>query len=77
MVNNRLLFENFLPGPSQIVGPLGVDATSAVGFDASPLDERGVAILTVGGVASLYAIDLRTGAATISAGSVVPGRSPA
>jgi hypothetical protein len=65
IVNDRLLFENFLPGPSQVVGPLGVDATSAVGFDASPLDDRGIAILTVGGVPSLYAIDLRTGAATL------------
>ena len=66
VLNDRLLLEepfSFLP--TQVVGPLGVDTSSAVGFDASPLDNGGFAVLTVGGVPSLYGIDLRTGAATL------------
>jgi hypothetical protein len=64
VVNDRLLLEG-LTLPSQVVGPLGVDTSAAVGFDASPFDEAGFAVLTVGGVPSLYGIDLQTGAATL------------
>ena len=62
--NDRLLYGADGP-PIQVVGPLGVDTSSAVGFDISPLDNSGFAVLTVGGVPSLYGIDLRTGAATL------------
>jgi hypothetical protein len=47
------------------VGPLGVDTSAAIGFDISPFDNAGFAVLTVGGVPSLYGIDLQSGAATL------------
>jgi hypothetical protein len=59
VVNDRLMVGGF-----NIIGPLGVDTTAASGFDISPLDSAGFAVLTVGGVPSLYGIDLRSGAAT-------------
>jgi hypothetical protein len=64
VVNDRLL-RGVLNSPSEVVGPLGVDTTAAVGFDISPFDDAGFAVLTVGGVPSLYDINLRTGAATL------------
>jgi hypothetical protein len=47
------------------VGPVGVDFTSDVGFDISPLDNVAFAALSVGGVSSLYTIELGTGAARL------------
>ncbi len=58
-MNDRLLVDT-----GQAVGPLGVDTSAAIGFDISPFDNAGFAVLTVGGVPSLYGIDLQTGAAT-------------
>ena len=52
-------------GTLTTVGGLGVDTTADVGFDISPLDNVGFAALTTGGTASLYTIDLLTGAATL------------
>lgn len=51
-------------GTLVLVGALGVDTSSAVSFDISRTGQVG-AILTVGGVARLYAINLTTGAATL------------
>jgi len=51
-------------GTLNTVGPLGVDATAANGFDIAPGERAGVAALTVGGQARLYEIDLATGRAT-------------
>lgn len=60
-----------------VVGPLGVDTSGDVGFDISPLDDVGFAALSVGGVSSLYTIDLQTGAArligSIGTGAAVDG----
>jgi hypothetical protein len=48
------------------IGLLGVDTTSMVGFDISPIDATAFAslTLTVGGTSGLYTIDLGSGAAT-------------
>jgi hypothetical protein len=52
-------------GTLTLVGPLGVDTSSDVGFDVSPLDNVAFAALSVGGVSSLYTIELGTGAARL------------
>ncbi len=51
-------------GTLVLVGALGLDTSDAVGFDISANDNRAFATLTVGGVTSLAAINLTTGAAT-------------
>jgi hypothetical protein len=51
-----------------VVGPLGVDTSSVVAFDISPLDNTAFAALNVGGVSRLYMINLSTGAATLLGG---------
>jgi hypothetical protein len=65
VVFDRLRLQIMPVGTTFDVGPLGVDASAAVGFDISSLDNEGFAVLTVGGVPSLYRIDQRTGAATL------------
>ena len=59
------------------VGSLGVNTSTDVAFDISPLDNTAFAALNVGGVAGLYTINLVTGAATpigtIGTGTVVNG----
>jgi hypothetical protein len=59
------------------VGSLGVNTSTGVAFDISPLDNTGFAALNVGGVAGLYAINLVTGAATpigtIGTGTMIDG----
>jgi uncharacterized protein (TIGR03437 family) len=59
------------------VGPLGVDTNENVGFDISYPSNTAYASLTVGGVSSLYTINLQTGAATmigaIGGGEVIRG----
>ena len=55
-------------GVLNTVGKLGVDTSELLGFDiytSSNGENFGFAILTVGGVAGLYSIDLATGAATL------------
>jgi Domain of unknown function (DUF4394) len=47
------------------VGPLGVDASDIAAFDINGSPEQGFAILEVGGITSLYTIDLGTGGATL------------
>ena len=47
------------------VGPLGVNAAADAAFDISSLDNTAFAGLTVGGVSSLYSVNLSTGAATL------------
>ena len=65
--SDRLVLQN--PpndGTTVAVGALGVDATSAVGFDVQTEAtgaSTAMAILTVGGTQRLYSIDLGTGAA--------------
>jgi hypothetical protein len=59
------------------VGPLGVNTSSDIAFDISPLDNTAFAALNVAGVSGLYTINLVTGAATsigtIGTGAVVNG----
>ena len=59
------------------VGSLGVNTSTDVAFDISPLDNTGFAALNVGGVTGLYTINLVTGAATpvgtIGTGSNISG----
>ena len=59
------------------VGPLGVNTSTDVAFDISPLDNTAFAALNVGGVAGLYTINLVTGAATPMARSAPARWSPA
>ncbi len=47
------------------VGPLGVNATSNIGFEIEPALNLGFAAMQVGGTSSLYRINLTTGAATV------------
>jgi hypothetical protein len=47
------------------VGSLGVNATAVLGFDIAPGTNAAFATLVVGGVSSLYTINLTTGAATL------------
>lgn len=49
------------------VGPLGVTATAANGFDIGSKSGTAYALLTVGGVTKIYTINLTTGAATAGA----------
>ena len=64
-------------GVLTVVGPLGVDTGVDAGFDISPYDDAGFAALSVGGVSSLYSIDLLTGRARligpIGTGAIVNG----
>jgi len=54
-------------GPITTVGAnLGVNATSAAGFDISPVTNTAYAALTVGATTGLYTIDTSTGAATLA-----------
>ena len=59
------------------VGSLGVNTSTDVAFDISPLDNTAFAALNVGGVSGLYTINLVTGAATpigtIGTGTVITG----
>ena len=59
------------------VGALGVNASSDLAFDISPLDNTAFAALNVGGVSGLYTINLASGAATsigtIGTGTVING----
>lgn len=50
-------------GTETLVGPLGVDTSDLVGLDVTATN-RAFAALQVGGVSSLYSINLTTGAAT-------------
>lgn len=81
LAGDRLVLQNPNPGTLTGVGTgLGVgDITGAAGFDivstrnaAGSVTETGLAALTVGGVTSLYTIDLVAGTAT-SAGAVGTG----
>jgi len=59
-------------GVLTVVGPLGVDASAAAGFDISTGNDgsnTAIATLTVGSNTNLYTINLTTGAAT-SAGAI-------
>jgi hypothetical protein len=49
------------------VGPLGVTATAANGFDIGSKSGTAYALLTVGGTTKIYTINLTTGAATAGA----------
>ena len=53
------------------VGPLGVDAESANGFDIGGMSNMAYALLRSGGLTKVYTVNLTTGAAT--AGAVLPG----
>jgi uncharacterized protein (TIGR03437 family) len=59
------------------VGPLGVDTNEMVGFDIADKTNNAYASLTVGGVSSLYSINLQTGHATligaIGGGEIIRG----
>lgn len=59
---------NGMPSPNlgqlTVVGPLGVDAAAVLGFDITAIDGTAYAAMTVGGTATLYRINLATGAAT-------------
>jgi len=55
------------------VGPLGVTATGANGFDIGSTSGTAYALLTVGGVTKVYTINLTTGAAT--AGATLTGNT--
>lgn len=54
-----------ITGTLVTVGPLGVDTASEVGFDIAVDDGAAYAALSASGGSSLYAINLRTGAATL------------
>jgi hypothetical protein len=51
--------------------PLGVRADGANGFDIDARNNVGYAALTIGGVTSLYTVDLMSGAATVVAGGAI------
>src|SRR5262249_57841761 len=61
------------------IGSLGVDTNENVGFDIAAPTNNAYASMTVGGVSSLYSINLQTGAATligpIGGGEVIRGIS--
>ncbi len=52
-------------GTLNTVGPLGVNASSVIGFDIRGETNEAFATLVVGGVPGLYSINLTTGAATL------------
>jgi Domain of unknown function (DUF4394)/RTX calcium-binding nonapeptide repeat (4 copies) len=58
------------------IGPLGIDASSVLGFDIRSVggNETALAAIDVGGVSSLYNINLTTGRASI-VGQIGDGRS--
>lgn len=60
-------------GTLNAVGPLGVDAESANGFDIGGTTGTAYALLRVGGSTKIYTINLMTGTAT--AGATLPGSS--
>ncbi|MCU0547585.1 MAG: DUF4394 domain-containing protein [Oscillatoriaceae cyanobacterium Prado104] len=62
-------------GVLNTIGPLGVDATTVLGFDIRSIGGREVAVaaLEVGGISGLYNINLSTGQATF-AGRIADGR---
>jgi hypothetical protein len=64
-------------GTLAAVGALGVNTSTDVAFDISPLDNTAFAALNVGGLSGLYTINLMTGAATpigtIGTGAVING----
>lgn len=71
--SDRLLIQNPPNNGTLVdVGPLGVDATSANGFDIFAGDGIAYAALTVAGSTGLYTINLSTGAATL-VGSIGDG----
>ena len=49
------------------VGPLGITATAANGFDIGSKSGTAYALLNVGGTTKIYTINLTTGAATAGA----------
>ena len=59
-------------GTLNTVGPLGVDASDVAGLDIDPTTGKAYALLTVGGTAGLYTVNLTTGAATL-VGAAVTG----
>jgi hypothetical protein len=60
-------------GKVNTVGALGVDTSAAAGFDISgAADGTAFATLTVGGVSSLYSINLTNGQATVVGGLATP-----
>jgi hypothetical protein len=60
-------------GKLNTVGALGVDTSAVAGFDISgAADGTAFAALTVGGVGSLYTINLATGQATVVGGLAAP-----
>ncbi|MCC3530812.1 MAG: DUF4394 domain-containing protein [Microcoleus sp. PH2017_22_RUC_O_B] len=63
-------------GVLNTIGPLGVDASSVLGFDIRSVggNETALAAIDVGGVSSLYNINLTTGRASI-VGQIGDGRS--
>ncbi|SHM50511.1 protein of unknown function [Chitinophaga jiangningensis] len=71
-VNNRL-YKQDPPNNGTLVsvGPLGVTATAANGFDIGSTSGTAYALLTVGGVTRVYTINLTTGTAT--AGATISG----
>jgi Domain of unknown function (DUF4394)/RTX calcium-binding nonapeptide repeat (4 copies) len=62
-------------GVLNTIGPLGVDASSILGFDIRSIGGRDVAVaaLEVGGISGLYNINLSTGQASF-AGRIADGR---
>jgi hypothetical protein len=71
-VNDQLVLQgglNGTPSPNggaiTVVGALGVDTSTAVGFDITGSDGVAYAALTVAGASNLYRLNLATGAATL------------
>lgn len=64
--NNRLYTQDANNGPLTLVGPLGIDATAANGYDIVQVGDTNehYALLTVGTTTSFYSLDPATGAAT-------------
>ncbi|WP_226389167.1 DUF4394 domain-containing protein [Penaeicola halotolerans] len=63
---NDMLYRQDPPNDGVLVpiGALGIDVTSANGFDIGGLSNEGYGLLTVGNTTSVYRINLSTGAAT-------------
>jgi hypothetical protein len=74
---DRLVLHSGAPGfaTHANVGALGVDTSTNVGFDIGASADEAFAVLQVGGVPGLYAIDLATGAAALI-GTVGDGTRP-
>ncbi len=70
---DQLFVQDANTGTLTLVGNLGVDASGVGGFDIRA-DNEAFATLTVGGVTSLFSINLSTGAATV-VGAVGTGTS--